>query len=123
MSDIISFTDNTVFLTIELKNKQNKNITISCIYGQPGSDIMILALTIKELFKGKRIDIYKCVDFNINLLNHKDNNDIKHFTDMLFSFRFFPVIYRPSGISTQTTTVIDNMFTNMCNVSHEGGLL
>ena len=43
VSDNQSFTitDNTEFLTIVLKNKKYKNITISCINRQPGSDINI----------------------------------------------------------------------------------
>ena len=62
VSDNLSFTitDNTEFLTIELKNKQNKNIIRSCIYRQPGSDINILSHTIEELFKAKRSNIQKC---------------------------------------------------------------
>ena len=35
----------------------------------------------------------------------------------------FPVIDKPSRLSTQTTTLIDNIFANILNVSNEGGLL
>ena len=87
VSDNLSFTitGNTEILTIELKNKQDVGIIMSCVYRQPGSDISILTNTIEELFKSKRSNIYLCGDFYINLLNYKDSNDIKHFTHMLFS--------------------------------------
>ena len=123
VSDNLSLTttDNTEFVTIELKNKQNKTIK-SCIYRQHGSDIKILSYTIEELFESKRSNMYLFGDFDINLLNYKDNNDTKHFTDMLFTLGFFYMIDEPTHISTQTTTLIDNIFTCIFDVSNEGGL-
>ena len=52
-----------------------------------------------------------------------DSNDIKHFTDISLSLGFHPFIDKHSRISTQTTTLIDNITTNILNVSHEGRLL
>ena len=88
----LTITENTEFLTIDLNNKQSKNIIISYIYRQPGIDIKILSNIIEELFKSKRSNMYLCGDFNINLLNYKDNSYIKHFTDMLFSLEFFQLL-------------------------------
>ena len=48
---------------------------------------------------------------------------MKHFADMLFNLVFLPVIDKPSCISTQTTTLIYNIITNILHISQESGLL
>ena len=67
--------------------------------------------------------IFLCGDFNINLLNqdmHKGTND---FIDQLYSLGLYPLIDRPSRITTSSATLIDNIFTNQSNCDTCNGLL
>ena len=53
-------------------------------------------------------------DFNINLLNmHQATND---FVNLLTSNIFFPLISKPTRITSSTATLIDNIFTNNLEV-------
>ena len=92
MSDYFSFTitDNTEFLTMELKNKQD--IITCCICVIPGSDISILTHTFEELIKSKICNLYLCGDFNVNQLNYKNGKYQIFFTDVLLSATFFNII-------------------------------
>ena len=51
-------------------------------------------------------------DFNLNLLNHQSHHATGEFLDGLHSCMFTPLILLPSRITSHTTTVIDNIFTN-----------
>ena len=51
-------------------------------------------------------------DFNINILN-SDNHDLTaQFVDIMTSNAFLPLITRPTRITANSATLIDNIFTN-----------
>ena len=55
---------------------------------------------------------YTVCDFNLDLLNcdlHSITNDFVH---VLFSHALFPLISRPTRITSQSATLIDNIFTD-----------
>ena len=52
-------------------------------------------------------------DFNINLTNYKNHTVSKNFADLLFSIGLYPLINKPTRISFDTVTLIDNIFTNI----------
>jgi len=68
--------------------------------------------------------VYLCGDYNIDLLKcdmHDDSND---FIDMLYSKGLYPLITKPTRISTSTSTLIDNIFTSeMLTATHSGIVL
>ena len=97
-------------LTVKLNINNKENIIISSWYRKPGSSIDICIDTLECIFRNtkKNKKIFLCGDFNINLLNqdmHKGTND---FIDQLFSLGLYPLIYRPSRITTSSATLIDN---------------
>ncbi len=49
-------------------------------------------------------------DFNIDLLNPNRNKRITDFTDTLYSKGLFPVIKKPSRITKDTATLINNIY-------------
>ena len=51
-------------------------------------------------------------DFNLDLLRYNDNIPTQEFIDRLFSYSFYPLISNPTRITSNTTTLIDNIFTN-----------
>lgn len=55
---------------------------------------------------------YIAGDFNINLLNHSTHTPTADFIDTMFASSFLPLINRPTRISTNSSTIIDNIFTN-----------
>ena len=125
VSDQMSFAikDNLECITIEVIFEAKKNIMVSCIYNQPASDTNTLIQTIEELYRNNRKDVYLCGDFNVNLFDYQGQEAIRDFTDTIFSLGLFPLIDKPTRITVQSATLIDNIFSNVLNVSHECGLL
>ena len=52
-------------------------------------------------------------DFNANLLNYNEHNEINEFLDFLASNSFIPLILQPTRITSHFNTVIDNIFPNV----------
>ena len=67
----------------------------------------------------------KCGDFNINLLKYNKNQPTKEFVDMMYSFGLYPLISKPTRITSEGATLIDNIFTNDidCTNTRCNGLL
>lgn len=64
-----------------------------------------------------------CGDFNINLVNSAAHSKTADFINMMYSNMLFPIITKPSRITTDTTTLIDDIFSNKIEVKIVGGLL
>ncbi len=64
-----------------------------------------------------------CGDFNIDLLNPNGHQKTTEFIQTMYSNSLFPVITKPSRITIDTATLIDNIFTNEINYEIVGGLL
>ena len=57
--------------------------------------------------------IFLLGDFNINLLNYDIHSPSNKFLDSLSSHNFLPHILQPSRVTTDSKTLIDNIFSNM----------
>ena len=59
---------------------------------------------------------------NLNLINHQCHQSTSEFLDLLYSNMFYPLITRPTRITSHTATLIDNIFTNNLNNNAFNGL-
>ena len=96
---------------------------VSSIYRQPNSKIDYFTNSIDSMFKGQKGILFLCGDFNINLLDYKLSNHAQHFVYLLFSLSLFPLINRPTWLSNQHVTIIDNIFTNAINKNINCGII
>ena len=97
---------------IELK-LNNSNMIIACIYKHPGfnSNTFItnyLSVILNKINKESK-QIVLLGDFNINLLNYENSEDVKFFVDTVQSFSIFPTISKPTRITNNSETLIDNI--------------
>ena len=60
-------------------------------------------------------------DFNINLLNYCSHTPTSDFVNTFFSNNFLPCITHPTRVSNNSSTVIDNIFTNVRDTKITGG--
>lgn len=51
-------------------------------------------------------------DFNLDLLQYNHHVPTQEFVDSLFSHAFFPLISKPTRLTSYSATLIDNIFTN-----------
>ena len=103
-----------------------KNVIVGCIYRPPDTDITIfsemISLTLDLINKENKL-CFLLGDFNIDLFK-KDHAVIADFLNTMYSNCYYPVIYRPTRVTSYSATLIDNIFTNsLNNVAHSGILL
>ena len=61
--------------------------------------------------------------FNLNLMNYQSHNLTCEFLDMMYSNTFFPLITRPTRITSHSATLVDNIFQNSLETNLLSGLL
>ena len=101
---------------IEIINPKQKNLIIGCIYKHPNLSITefnqnyIDPLLEKLSYEDKSVILMG--DFNINLLNYENENNVSEFLDGMCSNAFLPYITIPTRITPRSRTLIDNIFYN-----------
>ena len=93
----------------------SKNIVIGTIYRPPGNDLGVFNTEISDLLdilKKENKLLYIMGDYNINLLNSDSHHPTGEFLDILYSNMLFPLITRPTRVTANSATLIDNIFTN-----------
>ena len=101
--------------TVELCVEKGKNIVVSCVYRTPGSTVCVFIEKVEEMLeniKNTNKICYLCGDININLLNTSSHTESNNFIDTLYSYGLYPLICRPTRVSSGSATLIDNIFTN-----------
>ena len=102
---------------IEICNTKKINVIIGCIYKHPNMNINELNDDyLNELFdklSKENKTIFVLGDFNINLLNYDIHPPTNEFLGSLSSHYFRPHILQPSRVTTNSKTLIDNIFSTM----------
>ena len=103
-------------LSVEIINKDKKNIIINTFYRPPNSKIKSLknhiTSTLNALYKQNK-KIFFVGDFNINSFDYSTNSKVKSFIDHMFSKKgMLSVINKPTRISKNSMTCIDHIYTN-----------
>ena len=62
-------------------------------------------------------------DFNLDLLNADFHSATNEVTNALFSHFLYPLISRPTWLTSYSATLIDNIFTNNISASCDNGLI
>ena len=95
-------------ITVELQIGKNKKVSIGCLYRAPNTNVET---------------------FNLNFCNYINKLKIEHHTETdnfvnnIFSFGLYPVINKPSRITSHSATLIDNIYTNDINGIISSGLI
>lgn len=111
-------------ITLEIRNEQAKTKFISCIYRTPGSCIDEFNRVILELYsKHNSNGLIICGDFNIDLIKTYEHMKTTDFINNMFSLGLYPIILKPSRITKDSATLIDNIFVNINEKVLKSGLL
>lgn len=98
---------------------------IGCIYRPPDTDINsfndVFAASLDVINKeGKLCFLHG--DFNINLVNGENHSPTADFINVLFSSYFYPVITKPTSVTHNSATLIDNITNSFISSSNFGVL-
>ena len=63
-----------------------------------------------------RQQCYIMGDFNLDLLKHEKHPPTEQFLDMMYANAYIPLINRPTRITKETSTLINNIFTNIYDI-------
>lgn len=92
-----------------------QNYLLVCIYRPPSGNFneFIVAMNdiLSSIFEKKYQGVYIFGDFNINLLRSDDNN-VFDFINMMFSFSLFPLITKPTRVTSTSATLIDHIWSS-----------
>ena len=109
---------------MEVSITSKVKVYIMCVYRAPGTDIAQFNMEFEDILdKMKNRKIFICGDLNIDLLKCDSHNGTKHFVDLLYSNGYFPLISRPTRITENSGTLIDNIFTSEISVGIKSGIL
>ena len=67
--------------------------------------------------------MFLCGDFNIDILKHDSHSGTKHFVDTMYSLNLYPLINKPTRVTRESATLIDNIFANVLNKQTSSGVL
>ena len=93
-----------------------KNIIIGVVYRPPQSNLDLVVnemqdILLNPLFVNKTI--FLMGDYNANLLRYDENDHINAFLNMMLSFSLMPLIIKPTRVTDNSSTLIDNIFCNL----------
>ena len=103
---------------IEVLTKNNKHIVVGSMYRPPNNtdDIFlesILSTKHKLSTEHEKKELIIGMDHNFDLLKSSDHKRTQYFLDTLLNKELFPTITRPTRITQQSATLIDNIFVSM----------
>ena len=88
-------------------------IIVGTVYRPPNSNIVDFNDTMSNIVE--KIGHHSCYimgDYNLDLLKHDKHPLTENFLDVMYAHSFIPVINRPTRVTMNTFTLIDNIFTN-----------
>ena len=114
-NDLDKFDSDIETLSIEIENRNSKNIVLSGIYRPPRSNINSFKDHLKTVMSKNSLTnkhVFITGDFNINSLDYSSNEHVKDFFDASFQNYFVPLINRPTTVTRKSATCIDHILTN-----------
>ena len=118
-----SFVINDVLETLSIRiiNEKNKDVYISVMYRAPGGSLDEFNVIFQEFVSHfDKKSFILCGDFNINLMNNSSHKQTQDFCDTLNGSGLFPLISLPTRVTLNSSTLIDNIFTNLNDKNRNG---
>ena len=116
LPDMTENSPDTEMIWLELKKDNlyfDKNLIIGGMYRRPGSNPNnFIELLNDKLLHIKQTNKY-CIyagDFNLDLLKYQNHSPTTEFINLNLALSYIPQINRPTCITKETATIIDNFF-------------
>ena len=111
---------------IELSHSHAPSIIIACIYKPPDTEINLFSTAFQKFLNEVTTTnktIFVSGDTNIDLLKYGSNGKIGNFLDLTLSFGLSPTITLPTRIADNSSSLIDNIFTNYSKTPSQSFIL
>src|SRR6218665_2369408 len=93
-----------------------KTIIIGVIYKPPNMNLSSFNTAFGNLLTALALERKPCYllgDFNVNLLKIGKHRETENFVNLLYAHGFYSIIDKPTRITPETATLIDNIITNV----------
>lgn len=110
MNDVLE----TIFVDVFIPGK--RNVVLGVVYRPPQSNLNLFIDEVHNILSNPLLNnktIFLMGDYNLNLLTCDGNSCIDDFLNLLVSFSLMPLITKPTRVSENSSTLIDNIFTNL----------
>ena len=125
--NLIAVTEECPFEWLFIEAEVDKKVfVIGTVYKPPDTNVHIFNEHFNDLLRRISKERKKCIimaDFNIDLLKIYTNGQTTDFIHGMFASAFYPTISRPTRVTQQTATLIDNIITNMHEYPVTSGIL
>ena len=112
---VFSCTECAESLFVEINRPKEKNIIVGVVYRPPNQKLQnfmnSLDLLLASISKENKI-CYVVGDWNLDLIKHHCHKSTGELLEIMYSRMFFPLITRPTRLTSNTLTLIVNIFTN-----------
>ena len=100
--------------TIEIENRNSKNILISAVYRPPRANLSKFLEETEQVHNSKHStkSFFLVGDLNLNSSDYFSSIPVKNFFDLTFENGILPVINRPTRVTWASATAIDHILTN-----------
>ena len=99
-------------------NCMGHNFIVGVVYRPPNSNISDFNDSIHDILE--KVSNYPCYimgDFNLDLLKHELHRPTEKFLDIMYANSYIPIINRPTRVTRDTCSLIDNIFTNNISIN------
>ncbi|XP_065684330.1 uncharacterized protein LOC136096701 [Hydra vulgaris] len=113
-NDLSNSDGNIEVLTMEVTNA-SKNFLVSTCYRPPDGDTCKFSNYMKYFITKNREQkkLFIIGDININILKYNEHAVTKNFFDNMFQLNIFPIINKPTRVTSKSIIAIDNILTNL----------
>ena len=111
---------------VEIMRPHGKNIIVGCLYRPPDASLNDFNRSVEDILSAISFEnklSYIMGDFNINILNSHSHQPTNEFINLMTSNSLYPLISKPTRITSSTATLIDNIFTNNLELKMNSGIL
>ena len=102
-----------IFVELADKPAKKLNTLIGLIYRPPNTDVELFNIHIGELLSkinNERKICYLMGDFNVDIMKYDAHKATNDFLNSMYSMSFMSLISRPTRITPNSATLIDNIF-------------
>ena len=101
-------------------------LLIGVIYRPPNENYNLFEDRLSDILQLINRENKKCFlmgDFNVDLLKYNTNDNTNNFINQMYSLSFYPLITKPTRITSTTTKLTYNIFENKFDGNFRTGLL
>ena len=117
--------DHSESVFVEIINADGKNFIVGNIYRAHRTDADLFNSDLNTCLDKISLENKYCYisgDFNFDILKHDTVSDIRNFLNNFYDHSMYPLIDRPTRITSHSATIVDNIFTNVMDNRIKSGV-